>query len=189
MAYKFPAEKLEKLESADRYEAMMPEERLRKAGIQQGDAVLDIGSGTGFYTRAAARLAGENGQVIGIDILSEMLEKSKELGVEPNMEYRLSEESSFPVEDDSMDWAIMTNLYHELEQPEQFIREIHRVLKKSGSVYVTDWLPKEQEDGPPVEHRIDSSVMIENFRKFGFTPEAESTLADSHYEVILTKSN
>lgn len=187
MAYKFPAEKFEKLESTDRYDSMKPVERLRAVGIQQGDRVLDIGSGTGFYSRAAAQLVGNTGKVIGIDILEEMLERARELGLESNLEYRMSEEATFPVEDDSMDWAIMTNLYHELERPEHFIKEIHRILKKSGSVYVTDWLPKEQEDGPPVEHRIDPSVMIDDFEKFGFKLQAESSLADSHYEVILSK--
>ena len=187
MAYKFPAEKFEKLESRDRYNFMKPVERLRKAGIQEGDQVLDIGSGTGFYSRAAAQLVGDTGKIIGIDILEEMLEKARELGVQSNLEYRMSEEATFPVEDDSVDWAIMTNLYHELEKPEKFIQEIKRVLHKSGSVYVTDWLPKEQEDGPPVEHRIDSSVMINDFEKFGFKLQAESSLSDSHYEVILSK--
>ncbi|MBD3276483.1 MAG: methyltransferase domain-containing protein [Candidatus Marinimicrobia bacterium] len=187
MAYKFPAEKFEKLESRDRYDSMKPVQRLKNAGIQESDRVLDIGSGTGFYSRAAAELVGNSGNVIGIDILEEMLEKARELGLKPNLEYRLSEEASFPVEDDSMDWAIMTNLYHELEKPEQFIQEIDRVLHQSGSVYVTDWLPKEQDDGPPVEHRIDSAVMIKDFEKFGFKLQSESSLADSHYEVVLSK--
>ena len=110
MAYKFPAEKFAKLESRERYDSMKPVERLKNAGIQDGDRVLDIGSGTGFYSRAAAELVGSTGQVIGIDILEEMLEKARDLGLRPNLEYRLSEEASFPVEDDSMEWAIMTNL-------------------------------------------------------------------------------
>jgi ubiquinone/menaquinone biosynthesis C-methylase UbiE len=187
MAYKFPAEKFAKLESRERYDSMKPVERLKNAGIQDGDRVLDIGSGTGFYSRAAAELVGSPGQVIGIDILDEMLDKARELGLKPNLEYRISEEATFPVDDDSMDWAIMTNLYHELEKPEKIIQEIDRVLHQSGSVYVTDWLPKEQEDGPPVEHRIDSTVMINNFENFGFKLQAESSLADSHYEVVLSK--
>ncbi len=187
MAYKFPAEKYEKLESEERYESMQPVRRLTEAGMAEGEQVLDIGSGTGFYTRAAAEVVGKSGYVVGIDILEDMLVVARDLGAEENIEYRKSEESSFPVEDHTMDWALMTNLYHELEEPEQFIREIRRILKDRGSVYLTDWLPVEQEDGPPVEHRIHASQVIGSFETYGFTVTAESQIADSHYEIVLTK--
>jgi len=43
--------------------------------INPGDIVLDIGCGPGFFTRAMARMVGENGRVIAVDLQEEMLEK------------------------------------------------------------------------------------------------------------------
>ena len=90
MAYKFKEEKAEKLEQSERYDDFRPKSRLRKAGILTGQRVLDIGSGTGFYTRAAAQLVKKEGFVVGIDILKGMIDKATSLGVPENVEYRLS---------------------------------------------------------------------------------------------------
>lgn len=188
MAYKFAAEKAEKLESEDRYERLRPVQRLRQSGMKPGQKVLDVGTGTGSYTRAAAEIVGKQGQVIGIDILPEMLAKAQSLGAPENVSFQQSGESSFPVGDGMMDWVIMTNLLHELEEPDKFIGEIHRVLKPGGRVYYTDWIPQEEEDGPPKEHRLDKSVAEEIFGRHGLRVRCDGTVGPSHYEIIFEKS-
>ena len=184
MAYKFPSEKFQKLESEDRYEQLRPAERLQAAGMNPGDHVLDAGCGTGFYARSAGEVVGESGHVVGIDILEEMLEKADEFGLPDNVECVQSQESKFPVDESSMDWVIMTNLYHELEDPDAFIAEIRRVLTSGGKVNYLDWIPQEEEDGPPAEHRIDKSVPIAAFESAGFRWLHEATVGPSHFELI-----
>jgi len=188
MAYKFAAEKAEKLESKDRYDRLQPVQRLSRAGMRPGQQVLDVGAGTGFYSRAAAEIVGEQGRVVGTDILPEMLDKAQSLGTPENVSFQLAGESSFPIEDGRMDWVIMTNLFHELEEPEKFITEIHRVLKPGGRVYYTDWIPQEEEDGPPREHRLDKSVAEEAFARYGLRILSDGKVGPSHYEIIFEKS-
>lgn len=188
MAYKFVAAKAERLESEERYKKLKPLRQLLQAGMQPGQRVLDVGVGTGFYTRAAAEIVGEQGQVVGIDILPEMLRKAQSLGKPNNVSFQLSGESSFPVGDEEMDWVIMTNLFHELEEPDKFIAEIHRVLKPGGRVYYTDWIPQEEEDGPPAAHRLDKSVAEQSFNRHGLQIRKEGTIGPSHYELIFEKS-
>ncbi|MCF7803846.1 MAG: methyltransferase domain-containing protein [Candidatus Marinimicrobia bacterium] len=188
MAYKFAEKKAAKLEKQQRYTDYKPKTRLKLAGVSQGDRVLDIGSGTGFYTRAAAQLVKLDGFVIGIDILKGMVDKATSLGVPENVEYRISEESEFPVEDDEFDWAIMTNLYHELHEPDAFVKEIHRVLKSGGRVYFNDWIPQEEEDGPPKAHRVPKSTVIDKFVSYGFAVKKEDMLNNSHYEILFRKT-
>lgn len=185
MGYKFAEEKAEKLERSVRYTDYRPKQRLKYAGVQEGDRVLDVGSGTGFYTRAAAQVVHETGYVVGVDILKGMIDKAISLGVPENVEYRQSEESGFPVEDNEFDWVIMTNLFHELHEPDTFIREITRVLKPGGRVYTTDWIPMEQDDGPPEHHRVAKSVALKVFQRHGFTVESDAELNNSHYELVL----
>jgi len=188
MAYKFAEKKAEKLEKQERYTNYKPKTRLKLAGISRGDRVLDIGSGTGFYTRAAAQLVKQDGLVVGIDILKGMIDKATSLGVPENLEYRLSEESSFPVEDDTFDWAIMTSLYHELHEPDEFVAEIRRALVSGGRLYFTDWLPQEEKDGPPEAHRVGKFTVIEKFQSHGFTVDNEDILNNSHYEIVFQKT-
>ncbi|MBS1271781.1 MAG: Ubiquinone/menaquinone biosynthesis C-methyltransferase UbiE [Candidatus Marinimicrobia bacterium] len=185
MAFKFKEEKAEKLEKSRRYDDFRPKSRLRKAGFSEGQRVLDIGSGTGFYTRAASQLVKSDGFVVGIDILKGMIEKATTLGVPENVEYRLSKESEFPVDDGEFDWAIMTNLYHELHEPDDFIGEIRRALKPDGHLYLTDWIPQEEEDGPPTEHRVAKFTVVAAFEEHGFRVESEAELNNSHYELVL----
>jgi len=188
MAYKFAAEKAEKLESEDRYERLQPVRRLRQAGMAPGQQVLDVGTGTGFYTRAAADIVGEQGKVVGTDILPEMLEKARSMGAPENVSFQQAGESTFPVGDGVMDWVIMTNLFHELEEPDKFIGEIRRVLRPGGRVYYTDWIPQEEDDGPPKEHRLDKSVAEEVFGRHGLHVRRDGTVGPSHYEIIFEKS-
>jgi len=187
MAHKFSPERFQKLESEDRYERLRPVKRLKKVGMESGHKVLDVGCGTGFYSRSAAEIVGESGHVIGLDILSEMISRAEEFGLPDNVECLKSEESTFPVDDGSMDWVIMTNLYHELEDPQAFIEEICRVLSPKGHVYFLDWKPQEEEDGPPAEHRIDKSVAIKDFQQIGFNFLREAEIGPSHYELIFEK--
>ena len=47
------------------------------AEIQEGERVVDIGSGAGFDSFIAASLVGETGSVVGVDMTEEMLDKSR----------------------------------------------------------------------------------------------------------------
>jgi len=187
MAHKFSPERFQKLEAEDRYERLQPVQRLKNAGMTPGQQVLDVGCGTGFYSRSAAEIVGESGHIIGLDILSEMITRAEEFGLPDNVECIKSEESTFPVDDESMDWVIMTNLYHELENQQAFVSEIHRVLEPNGRVYFLDWKRQEEDDGPPMEHRIDKSVPMAAFQNTGFNFVSDAEVGPSHYELIFEK--
>lgn len=184
MAHKFSSERFQKLESDERYEKLRPKQRLQAAGVKSGQQVLDVGCGTGFYSRSAGEIVGDSGHVIGLDILDEMLEKAGEFGLPYNVECLKSQESKFPTDDNSMDWVIMTNLYHELEEPEKFVAEIKRTLRPGGRVYFLDWIPQEEDDGPPAAHRIDKSVPIAAFKNLEFQIVNNTTVGPSHYELV-----
>ncbi len=187
MAHKFSAKKADNLEKQERYKSFKPEEQLPKAGMRKGQTVVDIGCGTGFYTRAAAKIVESNGTVTGLDILPEMIETARSRGVPENVVYKLSDESKFPIDSARADWAIVSNLFHELEEPEKFVSEIRRILKNSGRVYLTDWRPREEKEGPPAEHRVKPSLVKETFENAGFAIVTEDHLGTSHYELVFEK--
>lgn len=86
-----------------------------------------------------------------------------------------------------MNWVIMTNLYHELEDQRAFVSEIRRVLTPTGRVYFLDWKRQQEDDGPPMEHRIDKSVPMKDFQTLGFHFVGDAEVGPSHYELIFEK--
>lgn len=115
----------------------------RKAGINTGDVVVDLGCGTGALTRAAAHAAGSHGRVVGIDPSPEMLEQARRLtpptGSAP-IEYLNARAESLPVASASADVVVSSLAVHHMP-PEQrgiVMSEVSRVLRPGGRLLIAD---------------------------------------------------
>ncbi len=111
------------------------------AKIQEGDVVLDLGSGAGFDSFLAVKKVGINGKVIGVDMTEEMIYKARNLADKygfKNVEFRLGDIEKLPVENESID-VIISNCVINLA-PDKFkvFKEAYRVLKNKGKMYVSD---------------------------------------------------
>ena len=53
-------------------------ERILRGLVSEGDTVIDLGCGPGFFTLPLARMAGETGSVIAVDLQPEMLEQLRQ---------------------------------------------------------------------------------------------------------------
>lgn len=150
------------------------------AGLREGDVVLDIGSGAGMDAILAGRKVGSQGKVIGLDMTPEMIEAARKntdsSGVR-NVEFRLGDADSMPVEDNSCDWIISNCVINLAPDKTKVFGEAFRVLRLGGRLMISDIVTH---DLPPeirqnmdawagcVGGALEEEEYIERIREAGF---------------------
>ena len=107
--------------------------------IQPNVHLLDIGCGTGWAVGQAATLVDGKGLFYGVDLSPKMIEKAKSnFGGKDNFRFIQANSESVPVEDDFFDIIICTNSFHHYLHPDKALKEMCRLLKNGGKLYILD---------------------------------------------------
>ena len=130
--HKFDPANAARLERAERYQLLPPEETLRRLGLRPGMRFLDVGAGTGFFSRAAVAIVGPAGRVIAAEMSPLMIDLLQTNGVAENMEVLHCGEYSIPLPEASIDMALLAFVLHENVEGRRLLEEVYRTLKRGG---------------------------------------------------------
>ncbi|MBX3742771.1 MAG: metalloregulator ArsR/SmtB family transcription factor [Akkermansiaceae bacterium] len=126
--------------------------------------VADLGAGEGTLAQLLAQRAEK---VIAVDLSPKMVEFGQQLAVQhglSNLEFRVGDIENPPIDDASLDLAILSQALHHAEHPQTAVNAAFRILKPGGSLIILDLL----------QHNFDEARELYADRWLGF---AESDLA------------
>ena len=118
--------------------------RILRPYVKEGMVALDVGPGMGFFTLPMARLAGEKGSVIAVDIQEKMLSslgrRARRAGLADRIGTRVCTEDSLGIDGlaGRIDFALAFAVLHELPDIKRTLTEIHRALKPGGLLLIAE---------------------------------------------------
>lgn len=130
--------------------------------VNLGDYILDAGGGTGSTAIKAAKKAGEDGKVIILDLSENMLEKANEKAAASNQQNKivtkLGDMYEIPFPDETFDAVISTYSTCPLENPMKAVKEMLRVLKKSGLLGIAHSSEPNNKIAKLISNKIESII-------------------------------
>ncbi|HEU0177042.1 MAG TPA: class I SAM-dependent methyltransferase [Blastocatellia bacterium] len=124
------------LERPERIEEERPDQVVEQMKLKPTDVVADVGAGTGYFSFRISRVVSQ-GKVFAVDIQPEMLaviEKRKQQSKADNVIAVKSAEADAKLPDNSVDVALLVDVYHEFSFPREMMLSLVKALKPGGRV-------------------------------------------------------
>ncbi len=191
MTHKFNEKNMKKLDNPIRRKKLPPKQTLLNLGLSDGDIIADIGCAIGYFSLPASDIVGDSGKVYAIDISKAMLDVLKNKINEnniTNITLIQSKEYDFGLDENSVNFAFMCNVLHEIENKERFLNEIKNILNNNGKISIIEWAKKETEFGPPIDHRLSRQECNELLINNGFNEISVTDIGNDFYSITGVKA-
>jgi ubiquinone/menaquinone biosynthesis C-methylase UbiE len=112
------------------------------SGARSGDRILDVGSGTGYFVRMLADIAGPRGSVVGVDAAPEMIaHASSRSRSAANVSFEVGSAGALSFPDSSFDVVVSSLTMHHVAAAEQLaaVQEMRRVLRPGGRLLIAEF--------------------------------------------------
>jgi ubiquinone/menaquinone biosynthesis C-methylase UbiE len=169
-----------------------PSAVVAQTGLMQGQVVADLGCGNGFYVLPAAQMIGPTGIVYAVDVQTQKLAAT--ISIANQFGYKnvriMQANLGKPLLDinpASCDLVIIGNILHEIDQKEELIKNVYRILKSPGRVVAVEWKRTATPFGPPIERRMDQEKLEILLQLAGFRKVKDLQADGYHYAVLYEK--
>ena len=159
------------LERPEREDEEAPSKALDALELKPGMVVADIGAGSGYYATRIAKRIGPAGRVYATDIQPGMIDildrRIKAEGL-TNITTVLGGMDDPKLAPQSIDLAIMVDVYHELQQPQIFLQRLRETFKPNGRLVLLEFR-KEDPKVPILEvHKMSVAEVKQEMEAEGF---------------------
>lgn len=144
---------------------------LAQLHIKPGQVVCDMGCGNGFYTLKLAKMVGDKGQVLAVDIQHEMLEllkdRAKNAGLK-NIKPILGTTVDPKLPAGSVDLILCVDVYHEFSNPEEMLAGMRKSLAPHGRIALCEF--RAEDPNVPILplHKMSKEQILKEFPANGF---------------------
>ncbi len=136
---------------------------LNRLRVKPGMRVADVGAGDGYYTVRFAKRLGPGGTIYAEDVVQSHLDRlaarlSRERITGVMLVHGTPADPRLPAQ--SIDLALLAHMYHEIEQPYEFLYRLHAALAPNGRVGIIDNdKPTENHGTPPALLRCELAAV------------------------------
>ncbi len=139
---------------------------LAALNLKPGQVVCDMGCGNGFYTLQLAKLVGDQGRVLAVDIQSEMLhllsERAKEANI-ANIELIQGTQVDPKLPAGGVDLILLVDVYHEFSHPDQMLTAMRTALKPKGRIALAEFRLEDREVPIKLLHKMSKRQILKEF--------------------------
>lgn len=144
---------------------------LKVLDVKPGQTVCDLGCGNGFYSLPLAKLVGERGKVLAVDIQPEMLRllsaRAGEAEIK-NIKPILGTLVDPKLPEGDVDLVICIDVYHEFSHPEQMLAAIRKALKPDGRLVLVEFRLEDPEVPIKLVHKMSKEQVLKELVPNGF---------------------
>lgn len=160
-----------------RGEWQMPDRLLDYLLLKEGETVVDIGAGTGYFSMLFARKVGRKGTVYALDVdesMVKLIEKRARKEGFANVRAKLVPFESPGIEKGVADLVFICDTYLFFENRVEYMQRVRDVLKRGGRLAIVSFNGNADIPGAPPRHKmIPKEQAISEIRSAGFSLEAE----------------
>ncbi len=174
------------LERPERVEEERPDQVVEQMKLKSTDVVADVGAGTGYFSFRISRVVSK-GKVFAVDLQPEMLaiieRRKKQLNVENVVPLR-SVETDAKLEANSVDVALMVDVYHEFSFPREMMLSVVKALRPGGRVVQIEY--RGEDPNIPIKrlHKMTVAQARKEMAAVGLVwKETKSFLPQQHFIV------
>ena len=165
---------------------------LRALNLKKGMIVADIGAGTGYLSRRMADSVGLQGRLYAVDVQSEMIAKLKSLSKSyPNIKPVLSSSRDIKLVANSLDMAILVDVYHELEYPYEVAQSIWTALKPGAKLVLVEYRAEDDAKNQKVPikniHKMTQAQVVKELSVLPFKWHNTVTSLPWQHVIVFTK--
>jgi arsenite methyltransferase len=144
-----------------------PDEVLKLMNVKSGQVIVDIGAGSGYFTRRFASAVGPTGKAIGVEISASLVRAlnadARRLNL-TNYEARLVEPADPLLAARSVDVIFLCDAYHHINERVTYFAKIRPSLKPGGRLVIIDYARTKENS----EHSIVKDEVVDELRRAGF---------------------